>query len=267
MSSSQKIKIVKPTVFVSFNNKDSKFVDSLEHEASKNATVIRYEDGVSSWGSFVEFMQTIKQQDFAVLVISEQYLKSSACLYEVLELMCKKDWRDKTMFVIMNNNIDIYKAEGRVEYIKYWNDICVQLTKEIAALPETSTYGLKEDLASALKARDNIDAFLRTVADTKNPPLYHVIPEIRKKLEVEHSNIIGEMVASEEVSNGIWRKTPNQQRVIRMLFPKNRVTCQEVAADLGISFNAARYTLERLVQKGIVERVNIKKFVYYNIAL
>lgn len=62
----------KPTVFISFNNKYRDFVDCLEERLSKEANVLRYEDQIPAWGSFVSFMDTIKEQDFAVLVISDE---------------------------------------------------------------------------------------------------------------------------------------------------------------------------------------------------
>lgn len=55
-------KVSKPTVFVSFHNNDSKFVDSLVFEVEGTAEIIRYEDGVSNWGSFKNFMNGIRQQ-------------------------------------------------------------------------------------------------------------------------------------------------------------------------------------------------------------
>ena len=84
----------KPTVFISFNNKYRDFVDCLEERLSKEANVLRYEDQIPAWGSFVSFMDTIKEQDFAVLVISDEYLKSFACMYEVTQVMKCDNWKD-----------------------------------------------------------------------------------------------------------------------------------------------------------------------------
>lgn len=43
----------KPTVFISFNRGSKDFVDCLEQRLSKEAKILRYEDEVPEWGSFV----------------------------------------------------------------------------------------------------------------------------------------------------------------------------------------------------------------------
>lgn len=267
MKASKMRKTSKPTVFISFNNKDSKFVDSLEKEINRNARIIRYENGVSSWGSFTVFMEKIRHQDFSVLIISENYLKSLACLHEVQLLMCESNWQSKTMFVIMNSNINIYTSEGRHEYIEFWNEYCAKLNTKIITLPKTSTLELQKDLASAEKVRDNIDVFLHFVADTNNPPIYTVIPEIKERLKNEHVMVLTEMAAAAEVSKKIRKKSPNQQRVIRMLCTKDRITCQEIAADLEMTSGVARYALDQLVNKGIAQKEKINRRVFYYISV
>ena len=108
-----------PTVFVSYNDKSGKaFVDALEAEAKDIAQIIRYTD-MGAWQSFKEFMNSIRRQDFAILVITDAYLKSYACLYEVMELMKDANWTEKTMFIIFDDAYDAFNTNGRASYIAY----------------------------------------------------------------------------------------------------------------------------------------------------
>jgi hypothetical protein len=110
----------KPTVFISFNSESSKIVNSLEKKIAQKATVVRYEDGITTWGSFTDFMNKISEKDFAVLVISKAFLKSNVCMYEVLQLIKDKNWRNKTMFVIMPDGENIFNENGHIGFIEYW---------------------------------------------------------------------------------------------------------------------------------------------------
>ena len=56
-------------------------------------------------------MKSIRTQDFAILVISDNYLKSVACMYEVIQLMKEDDWLSKTM-IMLADDINIFWNKG-----------------------------------------------------------------------------------------------------------------------------------------------------------
>ncbi len=125
----------RPTVFVSYNDKSGReFVDALVTETKDIAQIIRYTD-MGAWESFKEFMNSIRKQDFAVLVITDAYLKSYACLYEVMELMKEENWLGKTMFVIFDDAHNAFTAAGRASYIGFWNQKCNELEETIHRNP------------------------------------------------------------------------------------------------------------------------------------
>ena len=83
-----------------------------------------------------KFMQTVSEHDFMVSIISDSYLKSRGCMYEISELMRSRKYWDKFMFIILAENdvkyypsdvdqssvkADVYST-NRFEYIKYWQD-------------------------------------------------------------------------------------------------------------------------------------------------
>lgn len=96
----------RPTVFISYNQDSSReFVDSLQKQLQSCATVIRDKTSMKEWESFADFMKSIRKQDFVVLVITPEYLKSMACMYEVSELLKDEDWREKVMFAVIDSSI------------------------------------------------------------------------------------------------------------------------------------------------------------------
>ena len=169
-----------PTVFISYNWSDSDFVDCIEKSLTGKAEVVRDKKNIPAWGSITNFMKKIRQQDFAVLVISDEYLKSSACLYEVVLLMKDEGWTEKTMYVVLNQSI--YDFHTRAEYIRFWEQKCFKQEQEIKKLSPSNASNLIEDLKKSKTIGQNIGDFLTMVVDANNPPAETAIAEILKRV-------------------------------------------------------------------------------------
>ena len=171
------------TVFVSYNWGCSDFVDKIESALNGKCDIKRDKNNIDDWKSISEFMKTIRKEDFAVLVISDDYLKSVACLYEVIELIKDDKWDEKTMYVIMDDAKDLYDGIKRLNYIRYWNDYCNELNTAIKSLPPSATYAQSEELKKAEEIRNSIGEFLSKVADSNNPNMETVISKIIERIE------------------------------------------------------------------------------------
>lgn len=178
-----------PTVFISYNWDNDNVASEVETALSGKAVVRRDKKDIKNWGSLSDFMKSIRKQDFAVLVISEPYLKSDACLFEVMQLMKDEDWNEKAMYVVLDD-AHIYKPLGRAKYIAYWKDQCDELEKTIASLPASATSELNLDLRKAATVRDNIGEFLTKVADSSNPDSDKVIQAIVSRVETAASDAV-----------------------------------------------------------------------------
>ena len=172
-----------PTVFVSYNWGCSDFVDKIESSLNGKCDIKRDKNSIGDWKSISEFMKTIRKEDFAVLVISDDYLKSVACLYEVIELIKDDKWDEKTMYVVMDDARGIYDGIKRLNYIRYWNDYCNELSDAIRDLPSSATYTQSEELKKAEEIRNSIGEFLSRVADSNNPNMETVISKIIERIE------------------------------------------------------------------------------------
>lgn len=236
---------LEPKVFISFNCKSVDFVDSLEKEVSKKATLIRYEDGVRSWESFTDFMKTIRDEDFAVLVISDAYLKSNACMYEVCQLMQDEDWKNKTMFVIMPD-AEIYGNAKRLDYITYWANEYEKYKNRLNGLPEEAIQQELEALEQTKLVRDKIGEFLQIVADVKNPPLYTVIAEICKRIDLNvYTRLKIEFPSKQIVPLSYWY-------IMEILKQDEDVTANEIVKVTGLSPTHVYRILNQLKNKGLV---------------
>lgn len=177
----------KPTVFISYNSNLNDYVDVLESALQNDARIIRYthqdSTGVGAWQSFRSFMNTIRDQDFAVLIISKDYLKSEACIYEVMQLWKdEKSWDDKVMYIV-NDDVDIYDPFSRVTFVKYWQTIFDRYIKEVSDISIPNSVSITNQAKLYQMYAANIGAFLDKVADSYNPKPEEAVNKIRERLK------------------------------------------------------------------------------------
>lgn len=75
-----------------------------------------------------KFKRFYADNKFAVLLISDSYLKSVNCMYEVLEIMKEVEYRRRIFPAIIDTNI--YSTEEQIKYVKYWEKR-VEILKKI----------------------------------------------------------------------------------------------------------------------------------------
>lgn len=172
----------RPTVFISYNQKSgSSFVDSLERDLASCAAVVRDKTTMGDWDSFSGFMKTIRKQDFAVMVITPDYLRSEACMFEASEMMKDDDWRQKVMFAVLDPSI---YSSGPDKYIQYWQDQEKELSEKAKSIDAKNMSPITNSLNKAIDIQRCFGAFYEAICDTNNPPLWdikdRIIDRIRK---------------------------------------------------------------------------------------
>lgn len=128
-------KLAQKSVFISYNHSDKDIAKLVESALkSSRVSVTRDENEVRYKDDLEVFMQSISQHDYTVAIVTDNYLKSVNCMYEVSELMRDRSYYDKLLFIRINESdkafysdqskhtvADIYSA-NRFNYISYWLD-------------------------------------------------------------------------------------------------------------------------------------------------
>lgn len=172
----------KTTVFLSYCWNDTTIANEIDDFLrEKGIHVARDIRGVDNWQSLREFMQTIRENDFAVLLISDAYLKSINCMYEVLEIMKEKKYVKRIFPAVICS--DIYQTEKQIEYIKYWEERGATLHKNLSTLQYTNGLALGQELKKVENITGSIGEFLHTVSDMKNPMIQDVKEAIYNKIK------------------------------------------------------------------------------------
>lgn len=164
-------------VFISYCWADNKIADNIEkYLADKNIVVKRDIRNIGNWCSIREFMKSIRDQDYAVLIISDNYLKSENCMYEIFELLKDNDFANKIFPVVIEKSI--YDTNKRIEYISYWES----KSKELESIMQTISMLNRGEATATLKKINNIamniGKFLEKVSDMNNPRIENVAEAI-----------------------------------------------------------------------------------------
>jgi hypothetical protein len=169
-------------IFISYCQKDSSYVDLMDsYFEDKNVTLHRDIRDISPWKSIREYMQTIRDTDYAVLLISEKYLKSFNCMYEVLEVMKEQNNKNRIFPAVLETRI--YDTSCRVEYVKYWQDKYKELGNQMSQIDMVNASGLIEDLRRTQNIAASMSEFLALVADMNNPSISDINVAIEDKLK------------------------------------------------------------------------------------
>lgn len=159
----------KPSVFISYNWGSDKTADEVERRLKPIAELRRDKNSIGPWGSITEFMKGIRKTDLVVIIISDSYLKSVACMYEVMQLMKDENWISHTMFLVENSAKGIYKPVGQLNYVKYWIAENTDLKNELDGMDHELVTNQAEELKKIDLIQLHINDFMKTVVDRNNP--------------------------------------------------------------------------------------------------
>lgn len=176
----------RPTVFISYNQRSgSSFVDSLEEALAPCANVLRDTSSLKDWESFSDFMKSIRKQDFAVMVITPDYLRSEACMCEVSELMKDDDWRQKVMFAVLDTSI---YSDTIAEYIQYWQEQESALRKRASDIDLKNTVPIANKLNKISDIQRCFGAFFEAICDSNNPKPWDIKDRIIDRIRTTSNN-------------------------------------------------------------------------------
>ena len=196
-----------PKVFLSYSWADKFFADFIDEALSKMGIILkRDERDIAFKESLKEFMESIGKHDFVISIISDNYLKSVNCMYEIYEVMRDREYKDKMLLVILDKSdstlignlhsehnsfsADIYDVHSRIKYITFWE----QQQKKLEEMIDTIQVQVNkvEPLAELRRIQNissNIGEFLNDISDWKNVSLTELNEnKFKKFLDIIYQN-------------------------------------------------------------------------------
>lgn len=120
-------------IFLSYCQKNSSEADIIDTEFLKRGIhLTRDKRDLEYKQNIEEFMQKIREHDFAILLISHEYLTSLNCMYEFFEVLKEKNFEDKILPIILVYNF--YDNNCIIKYSKFWKNEVDRIEAEIKTL-------------------------------------------------------------------------------------------------------------------------------------
>jgi len=148
----------KHQVYVSYawGGDSERIVNELDADLqAKGITVVRDKRDLGFKGMIRDFMQEIGRGHAVIVVISDKYLKSPNCMFELVEIAKNKDLYDR-VFPIVLGDADIYNPVNRIKYIKHWEDKLKELDEAMRSVSSANLQGIRDEIDSYDEIRDNI---------------------------------------------------------------------------------------------------------------
>jgi len=155
------------SIFISYSWKDKPIVDLIDDDfKSIGIYVTRDIRDLKYRSDIKQYMKRIRLADYPLIAISDTFLKSRNCMFEMLELMKEQDYHNRVLPILVDES-DIFSSKSKAEYLRYWNteanhlrDILVK-TDPIKAIP------LIEDLRVTERISSEIVEFLATLSNMR----------------------------------------------------------------------------------------------------
>jgi internalin A len=155
------------TIFISYawGGASEEIVDQIDQSlAARGIRITRDKRDLSYKGSIQNFMERIGQGNCVIVVISDKYLRSPNCMFELAEIADNKQFHDR-IFPIVLADADIYDPVKRVGYVKYWEDKRNELASAMKAVDPANLQGIREDIDLYDRIRDKVSGLASTLKD------------------------------------------------------------------------------------------------------
>ena len=154
-------------VFISYawGEKNEIIVNQLDEALqARGIKIIRDKRDLEYRGSIKTFMKRIGTGDCVIVVISDKYLKSSNCMFELVEIVGNKQFENR-IFPIVLGDADIYKVRGKFQYIRHWEEQIKELKELLKEVDPTNLQDIYEQLNLYDRIRDNISRLTSILSD------------------------------------------------------------------------------------------------------
>ena len=165
-------------IYISYtwDSESEALVESIEMEFQKKGLpIVRDKNVLGYKGKVNAFMQKIGRAQYIILVISNKYLRSVNCMFELIEIF-KNDHFYERIFPVVLDEVNIYDPSERVRLMKYWEDRTESLNEEIRELRDfRNMQGVTDDLNLNAEIRDNIASLTNILKDTNTLSLEQLV--------------------------------------------------------------------------------------------
>lgn len=251
-------------IFISYNWNNKAEADLVEKNLSalgisikRDINDLKYKDDLR------EFMQQIRETDFAIILVSIDYLNSPNCLYELSQLFKDKDY-DKKILPLICDGTKIYGISDKIEVVKFWSEKCIETEKLIKEIDPVNALNLLKELKIYKDIYSSIDEFIDNITKRLNITFSDAVKnnfsDILNFIGLNNNPIQNEIIRIRSIEN-IQLKEIELEKLLRQ-YQNNK----DIIFALGyINLNETKnYLKAKEYFKEYIENYDEKSYVAFN---
>jgi len=208
-------------VFISYAWGDTReeIVNQIDQTLQKRGIkIVRDKRDLGYKGSIKEFMERIGQGNCVIVVISDKYLRSPNCMFELVEFADGKQFHER-IFPIVLSDANIYEPLKQIEYIRYWEVKRAELAEAIKTLDPANLQGIREEIDLYDRIRDKVSGLTSILKDMNT-----LKPEIHRDSDFDqlYEGLVKRMQAVASVLSNDTTSTTNSPANVKPLKTKER---------------------------------------------
>ncbi|WP_316795292.1 toll/interleukin-1 receptor domain-containing protein [Pedobacter agri] len=165
------LELAKPQVFFSYCWANKQLAEKIYSDikdagidCKKDTVDMQYRDNI------IDFMESIREADYAILLISDNYLKSANCMVEFSHLMKERGVEKKVLPIIVAGT-EIYTTTDRLKYLSYWKDQHAEMKTALELVDVEDALEENKKLREIRNISQDINANLNFVSTLLNVPI------------------------------------------------------------------------------------------------
>ena len=195
-----------------------------------------------------EFMHDIAGADALVAVISEKYLRSPYCMYELAAACDRGDFSNRVFPIVLPDASFVWDKNEQIALVAYWKSQYETYGEKVKQLDDEAKEGLLQHLRDLKYIYERISAALSVVTGMVIPPdillegnYSEIIRQVKEKIDsdkqktmpidVPKTSSINELLDRGEVNEAFSQL---EKRGVKDLFAFNRLKKEYVAGLTGI---------------------------------
>lgn len=230
----------KKTLFISYCWSDGgEYADALQAQLVDYFDVKRDKTQLNASDDIYSFMAEIALQDYVLIVLTPNYVKSTNCMLEVWFLLQQPDWTSKVVALVIDDSI--YSTERKLEILTSWK-LKLQHYAAQKDLVEVGTTILQEEFKKLEQINSCLESFLNGISRINNPSQIAIVNEMARKAKKDEAADKDKELLSEK-----------EKRIIDFIQAHGNVTMDEILNEMGISKPYAARALKAMSDKRIVK--------------
>jgi tetratricopeptide (TPR) repeat protein len=160
----------RPKIFISYCHADISKARRIEADLQGlDFELVRDERSLHYTEDLESYMKRIRATDYALILVSDAFLRSVNCMYEVHEFLKNEDHQRTVLPVILKDydesgtskkGAQIYTDEGATEYIRYWQNKEISFRRTLKGIDPSNLQYLSRQLALIQSITKTVSEFI-----------------------------------------------------------------------------------------------------------